>query len=101
MATVCFSRVVGLSAMMQNRHPEQIVTMLNDIYHVLDCKIEKYDVFKIDSVGDSYVVASGISLLFSFLTIRLIFNYQEYSLHLTQSCVLFSFHLEGFSNFHD
>lgn len=65
MATVCFSRVVGMSAMMQNKHPKKIVTMLNDIYHVLDCKIEKCDVFKIDSAGDSYVVASGIPILFS------------------------------------
>ena len=61
MATVCFSRVVGLEALMKYKNPERVVNLLNDVYHVLDHKIGKYDVFKIDSSGYSYVVASGIS----------------------------------------
>lgn len=57
--TIFFSDIPGFSRMASELAPTEIVQMLNHIYMIFDGCIEKYDVYKVETIGDSYMVASG------------------------------------------
>jgi guanylate cyclase len=59
-ASILFADMVGFTELTARLAPETMVGVLNEIYSHFDTLVEKYDLEKIRTIGDNYMVASGV-----------------------------------------
>lgn len=59
-ASVLFADMVGFTPLSAEMTPEEMVELLNTIYSFYDSLTEKYGLEKIRTIGDNYMVASGL-----------------------------------------
>lgn len=58
--TFFFSDIVGFTKICKNLYPWDVIAMLNRLYCVMDFLAKRFDVFKVETIGDAYVCCSGL-----------------------------------------
>jgi guanylate cyclase len=59
-ASLLFADIVGFTSLTMSLQPDELIESLNEVFLVFDDLAERYGCEKIRTIGDNYMVASGI-----------------------------------------
>ena len=59
-SSVLFADIVGSTELAVRLSPEDLVELLNEVFSHFDTLVRRYDLEKIRTIGDNYMVASGV-----------------------------------------
>jgi class 3 adenylate cyclase len=59
-ATVLFADISGFTAWSSTREPAQVFILLQNVYQAFDIIAKRRRVFKVETIGDSYVAVTGL-----------------------------------------
>ena len=60
--SVLFADVVGFTTLSERLEADEVVTVLNDVFSYFDSLADRFGLEKIRTMGDAYMVASGVPL---------------------------------------
>jgi class 3 adenylate cyclase len=58
--TVMFADIVGFTPMCTSVDPLTVMSFLNNLFSKFDNLLDHYGVYKVETIGDCYVVAGGL-----------------------------------------
>jgi len=59
-ASILFADVVNFTPMSASMSPTELVSLLNEVFSQFDTLVDKYNLEKIKTIGDCYMVAAGV-----------------------------------------